>query len=557
MVIRETDTITLLDIPSTIVSQDADDAAAIKDRNIQYVELCKTRMGNDKYVARSSQTFNGEKNQQTQTEEIVMKDKGTVATVWDISDSYCEQKKTPKGENADNPESSANTSKGQEKRGEKSSGSSKGSTINALSKMDMHGNSLNTEPDPQLIMLSESFQDSLLVMERSIALNIFQPKLAAYRQLPILEDPDSTVKPGTKEQDEEGEESSSSPTLERLWAFSCKLTRGRTITSMAWNKKNPDILAVGYGDCDPSNGKPSLICCWTIKNIMWPERVIHCHSCVTSLDFSASDPSQLAVGMYDGTVAIYSVWSQNQKCIANSSDCSEKHLQPVRQVIWTQQDERLSGEDKEEALVSVSADGRITKWALGSNGLDCIDLMVLKRSEKKTKKPAGDKKKAERVLSTLTPGVCVDFHPTCPVNQIEWSPFSSDVFLSCSSDWTIQLWKQDCSSPVLSFTSTQKAVYGVRWSPNWSTIFAAVKANQVEIWDLNSEIEHPIIVHHAVPGVSMMSLLFARGTDCVLVGDSDGQVTVYKLKNLSVGEGKQGNSLDDIIHAAASRRSKK
>ena len=37
----------------------------------------------------------------------------------------------------------------------------------------------------------------------------------------------------------------------------------------------------------------------------------------------------------------------------------------------------------------------------------------------------------------------------------------------------------------------------------------------------------------------MTSLLFARGTDCVLVGDSDGQVNVYQLKNLSVGEGKQ------------------
>lgn len=49
----------------------------------------------------------------------------------------------------------------------------------------------------------------------------------------------------------------------------------------------------------------------------------------------------------------------------------------------------------------------------------------------------------------------------------------------------------------------------------------------------------PTIVHHAVPGVKLTSLLFARGADSVLVGDSEGQVTVYKLKNLSVGEGKQ------------------
>lgn len=63
------------------------------------------------------------------------------------------------------------------------------STISSLfycSEMEMCGDSLNAEPDRQ-IMLSESFQHSLLVMTRSIVANIFQPKLAAYRQLPILD----------------------------------------------------------------------------------------------------------------------------------------------------------------------------------------------------------------------------------------------------------------------------------------------------------------------------------------------------------------------------------
>lgn len=46
------------------------------------------------------------------------------------------------------------------------------------------------------------------------------------------------MKPATEEQSEEGDEGSSAPTLERLWAFSCELTKGRNITSMAWNKKS-------------------------------------------------------------------------------------------------------------------------------------------------------------------------------------------------------------------------------------------------------------------------------------------------------------------------------
>lgn len=43
------------------------------------------------------------------------------------------------------------------------------------------------EPDPELILQSESFQQDLFVMERIVLENIYQPKLAAYRQLPILE----------------------------------------------------------------------------------------------------------------------------------------------------------------------------------------------------------------------------------------------------------------------------------------------------------------------------------------------------------------------------------
>lgn len=49
----------------------------------------------------------------------------------------------------------------------------------------------------------------------------------------------------------------------------------------------------------------------------------------------------------------------------------------------------------------------------------------------------------------------------------------------------------------------------------------------------------PVIVQPAAPGVRMTSLLFSSQADCVVVGDSDGHVTVYQLKNLNVGEQSQ------------------
>ncbi|XP_071380153.1 dynein axonemal intermediate chain 4, partial [Centroberyx affinis] len=564
------------------------------ERNNRYAELCKNRVGNDKYMERSMQTFNeAPKNKHVQSDRIVMVDAATNATTWDIYDSFYGPEQgevvlTSDPEEAGYPEAFTDTSRGPEKTMSVGSTASMASASSSQREIETDLICLD-EPDPQLILLSEKFQQSLLVMERSILENIFQPKLAAYRQLPTLEYPDSVAKPKAKEQRAEDVESSLTPTLQCLWVFSCELTRGHNISSMAWNKKNPDLLAVGYGGFDFRNQKPGLVCCWSLKNTTWPERVFYCESGVTSVDFSDKNPNQLAVGMYDGTVAIYNVHSQDKNTHAvNSSACPNKHLSPVWQVMWTEQEMGLSGEDKGEALISVSADGRISKWFL-RNGLDCLNLMKLSRTqtEKPKKQADGEEKMTEKVLSRLTCGLCFDFNPKdssiylagtwegyihkCsssnsqqflktytqhmhPVNRIKWCPLSPDVFLSCSSDWTIQLWKQDRFTPVLGFTSTQRAVYDIMWSPKWATVFGAINEGQMEIWDLNSSILDPIIVHPAAPGVKMTSLLFATQTDCVLVGDSDGQVSVYQLNNLTVGEGNQADTLEDIITSAVDRQ---
>ncbi|XP_014829875.1 PREDICTED: WD repeat-containing protein 78 [Poecilia mexicana] len=355
---------------------------------------------------------------------------------------------------------------------------------------------------------------------------------------------------------------------------------------MAWNKKNPDLLAVGYGETDYRNHGPGLVCCWSIKNPTWPERIINCDSAVTTVDFSSISPGQLAVGMCDGSIAIHNMQSADNKSpFISSRECAKRHLGPVWQLRWNQQELSFTGEEKVESLYSVGADGRICKWFVINGGLDCTDLMKLKKMNNTLRKTEQNKpeKTAECVLSVLTPGLCFDFHPSdsniyltgtwegnihkcscsnghqfletyrkhfCPVNCITWCPLHPDVFLSCSSDSTIQLWKQDCINPLLSFTSNQP-VGEVRWSPKYATVFSAVNEGQLEIWDLNSSFLDPVIVQPAAPGLKMTSLLFASLTDCVVVGDSDGQVTVYQLQNLHVGESSQGDVIQDLLRSAS------
>lgn len=52
------------------------------------------------------------------------------------------------------------------------------------------------------------------------------------------------------------------------------------------------------------------------------------------------------------------------------SESSQKHLGPVWQLQWIEQDRGTTGDDKREILVSISADGRISKWVI-RKGLDC------------------------------------------------------------------------------------------------------------------------------------------------------------------------------------------
>lgn len=68
----------------------------------------------------------------------------------------------------------------------------------------------------------------------------------------------------------------------------------------------------------------------------------------------------------------------------------------------------------------------------------------------------------------------------------------------------------------------------------------------------------PVIVKKAEPGVQLKALLIAAKTDCVLVGDSDGQVTVYKIQNLKVGQSDpvslRGTRFSAVVHSRPSEQ---
>ncbi|XP_012577584.1 PREDICTED: WD repeat-containing protein 78 [Condylura cristata] len=600
IILTETETLNIFDLPTVMVSVESEEAIKVNNRNKNYETLCKNRIGNDLYVERMMQTINGApKNKDVQCDRIIKEDKGIMSTAWDLYDSYNATELLSLSVKQSVIDSSNKTCIFPKDRDQRMLVTSEASSLIDIENVILAKIQDDEEDHSDAILKSERFNQDLFFMERVLMENIFQPKLAAYRQLPVFKEPEpeeledflrvekvGEVEEETKKEEEEdleisAEQSTIPANLERLWSFSCDLTKGLNVSSLVWNKTNPDLLAVGYGHFGFKEQKRGLACCWSIKNPMWPERIYQSPHGVTAVDFSIGAPNLLAVGYHNGSIAVYNVQSNSNIPVLDSSESPQNHLGPIWQLQWIEQDRGTTGDDKREILVSISADGRISKWVI-RKGLNCHDLMRLKRTTVASTKKGGEKeKKGEALIARQAPGMCFAFHPkdtniylagteeghihkcSCsyneqyldtyrghkgPVYKIVWNPFCHDVFLSCSADWGAIIWQQEHLKPFLTFYPTTYVVYDVAWSPKSSYIFAAANESRIEIWDLHFSILDPLIVHFANPGIKFTTVLFAKQTDCLLVGDSDGQVAVYELRNMPTAlESGRGNVIDTLL----------
>ncbi|RLV71562.1 hypothetical protein DV515_00017324, partial [Chloebia gouldiae] len=565
IVLSETETLWMLDLPTALVSTEAEEAQRVLERNKIYAEICEAKIGSEYFEEKVVQTISGAaKAKEVQCETITMAEKGMMVTSWDLDTSQAASGAEP-----------AETEEPQTPQTGKSS------------------KSATAEEHSQAVAVPSAtakLQQDLVVMERILMENIFQPKLAVYRQIPVLIEPavpsDTEVEEDDEDEEDEEEEEEqeegaapdprpaegAGPRLEQLWSYGCGLTRAHSVSSMACNKVNPDLLAVGYREFVSRDQKKGLACCWSLKNPMWPERVFRCERGVTAVDFSAASPNLLAVGTADGRVAIYDVRSREEAALLDSSASLNKHKGPVWQLRWVEQDRGATAGDKGERLMCISGDGRVTQWFIQQR-LDCSDVMKIKRTESGKKKLPGEReRKSEGPISQQAAGMCFDFHPentdvflagteeghiyccSCsgkeqilgtyrghkgPVYKVAWNPSSTDMFLSCSADWSILLWHRESHTPLLTFTSVTAFVHDIKWAPQSALVFAAVKEKRVEIWDLSVSIFQPVLSCAASPEGNLSCLLFARNAPCLLLGDSCGQVGVWQLHSLAVPSAQQ------------------
>ncbi|KAF1323269.1 hypothetical protein FI667_g10755, partial [Globisporangium splendens] len=108
-----------------------------------------------------------------------------------------------------------------------------------------------------------------------------------------------------------------------------------------------------------------------------------------------------------------------------------------------------------------------------------------------------------------------------PVYQLLVSPFSSDEFLSCSGDRNVKLWLQTEPKEVLNFRAVDlaHAAHTTSWCPSDATVFGAVTEDgRIEIWDLYASALNPIITHFPKKYVAASSTASSAATSNGSIG---------------------------------------
>jgi len=558
--LSESAVLNLLDLKGTLCPiEDEGVVKAVQADNQTYQELCASKEGNDRFAERSMQTTeNSAKSRHIQCDPVELQDKGVEASIADIFDANQKVKSGQSGKNdtsldVDDLDVALEDLINEDAKREAAAGgllddstavdpfASATSSIAMLSTIQgsfvQFDHPKNTKAERTMveervqalqlegILNSDQFTGNLMLIERMLSLNDNQDSLAKYRNIRLPVEPAPTANDKTAAAKKRYIEDSVG--AKKLFSYSCPSFLHddgvpRTITAIALNKKNPDLIAVGYGYyTSPSDRsvdiyntkskhKSGVVCCWNLKNLTYPERVYITSAGVTSLDFSKQNTNLLAAGCFDGSLMVFNVKHRGSKPIMDSNDTmsgissqrsgpqnqhgNQRHTAAIWQTEWVERGLGASGDDKSEHLISISADGRVTQWSI-RKGFENIDLMKLKRvtgrgtaasavdkaqqqAKNTGKSKGGDKdvarpQKTEAMISRQAPGLTFAFHSS-DVNQYIVGTEEGKIH-RCSCSYNEQYLE--------TYGGHKGIVHKIVWSPHDENVFLSASSDwTAKVW---------------------------------------------------------------------------
>lgn len=369
---------------------------------------------------------------------------------------------------------------------------------------------------------------------------------------------------GVEETSDELKSSSPRPRLEKACALSCKDTEGFPVNEITWNFSNQEMLVAAYGETKFGSSGPGRIALWTLKNTAYPEKIVKTKSSCTCIQFSPSLPYLLAAGFFDGTIQIYDIRTEIPQTVMSCADLG-RHQQPVWQVAWvTEKEEDDFRKNDVQHLLSIGGDGVIKQWSLrGAVATSCVDLMRLKRvanparlkgSSNADHVSSFQEAMGSALMTSNTDNiyyVATDdgvvhkcsvsykeqalksyFGHFRRIHQLKSSPFNSEYFMTCSEDWTINLWSTESEKPLIKLEPGPSSVRDCDWCPFNSCVIASCLHNgKILVWDLSRNQKDATITFET-DNSNLSSIQFSPKHPQIYAGDSDGTILCFHLKDV-------------------------
>ncbi|XP_057652080.1 dynein axonemal intermediate chain 4-like isoform X2 [Diorhabda carinulata] len=533
-----------LNMPSCTAIKDTDEGNMVEEDNELYDYLTVGKGKNRKVL-----------NAETQTVPLVMKTRNTsclrtktlvgtaFASAWDMYDTF--QDVQSETEESDESEDS---DIGHRKIDEESS-------------IDSYKLSVDEKQMSKLIK-NPRFQEAVCVTERLLANNCYNEQQKIFRGLTVPDPFRENIEFNYR--------------LDLLWTFSNADTTGKSVNSFNWNPRNKDLLAVGYGKFFFHDNITGLVLIWNIKNPVQPERKYVFKEPITALHFSNSNPVLLAVGFYNGSVKVLNISSRDITIIGENVPTFE----PVWSIIW----QFGRNEKRDEELVMVTFDdGRICAYSV-QRKLEMSQLMRVGKADGKLKGYDAMKKCTSLTIpvSRYSAALFVRPHPLDPsiyfvgtnegtihkcslnylsqhldlflahegsVHEMKFSPFFKQISATCGDDWHTRIWAEGMAEPILSFAGLQ-SVQGLDWSPTHSTILVTIRAQYIEVWDLQRKVYEPQSITRLPSNARCTTVQFTETGRCLVVGDVDGNVHVFCLEDMPFEPFFQENLLFESLSRA-------
>ncbi|CUI15399.1 WD40 repeat-containing protein, putative [Bodo saltans] len=357
------------------------------------------------------------------------------------------------------------------------------------------------------------------------------------------------------------------------------------VTGLAWNS-NGSMLAVAYGRLDTVGWckQRGFVCCWSFSRRDFdpnvPHQTMELDSYATTVAFHPILPAMLAVGTYNGEIALWSVSVGDESVKLMSSLGSENApKEPVLRIQWLQNAQETR-EAHRYILCSASQDGKILFWATNNKfsdplasyeiqnrkrnvvgvqamafvhtsaglntkgralppGLENLMLLGVESGEVFRTKPGVTSAVRQGAAATSSMTLEVDHYDAHrgPVNALDCSPFFRNLFLTSSSDGSLRLYSTLERNPVATLEPSVESrhyMYEAQFSPFRAAVLAAVsRSGNLHIYDLEKTRTRPIFTAQAgTDGAAVFSLAFNRASATQLAtGDSKGRVALWQLSS--------------------------